>query len=87
MAEKVTTAYIDRIEEVEEGVDKAVLYIGEDTDDMIKLILPVTLLPDDAYEGDNVKITISIDDGEEEADADDTAEKDEERSDAQTAEE
>ncbi len=69
MAEKVTTAYIDRIEEVEEGVDKAVLYIGEDTDEMIKLILPVTLLPEDAYEGDNVTIKISIENAEDEDDA------------------
>lgn len=66
---KRTTAYIDRIEEVEEGEDKAVLYIGEETEDMIKLVLPVSLLPNDAYEGDYVTLTISIDNAEEEDDA------------------
>ncbi|MBQ9479695.1 MAG: DUF3006 family protein [Selenomonadaceae bacterium] len=63
---KRTLAYIDRIEEVEEGEDKAVLYIGEETDSMIKIVLPISLLPDDAGEGDNVSLTITIDNAEEE---------------------
>lgn len=75
MAEKITTAYIDRIEEVEEGVDKAVLYIGEDTEEMIKIVLPVTLLPDDVYEGDYVTIAISIDNAEDEEEPAQTAEE------------
>ena len=74
MAEKVTTAYVDRIEEVEEGDDKAVLYIGEETEEMIKIILPVTLLPDDVCEGDYVRISMAIDNAEEE-DAAQTAEE------------
>ena len=71
---KRTSAYIDRIEEVEEGEDKAVLYIGDDTDDMIKIVLPISLLPDDAGEGDNVLLTITIDNAEDE-DAAQTAEE------------
>ena len=74
MAEKVTTAYVDRIEEVEEGDDKAVLYIGEETEAMIKIVLPVTLLPDDVCEGDYVRISMAIDNAEEE-DAAQTAEE------------
>lgn len=58
---KRTTAFIDRIEEVEDGEDKAVLYIGEDTETMIKIVLPVSLLPEDAGEGDDVLITIELD--------------------------
>ena len=66
MDPKMTTAYIDRIEEVEDGVDKAVLYIGEETDEMIKLVLPVTLLPENAVEGDYVTIAISIENADDE---------------------
>ncbi len=58
---KRTTAFIDRIEEVEDGEDKAVLYIGEDTETMIKLVVPISLLPKDAIEGDDLVITIAID--------------------------
>lgn len=71
---KRTTAYIDRIEEVEEGEDKAVLYIGEDTETMIKIVLPVSVLPDDACEGDYITLTITVDNAEEE-DAAQTAEE------------
>ena len=69
-----TLAYIDRIEEVEEGEDKAVLYIGEETEDMIKLVLPVSILPEDAWEGDYVTLTITIDNADED-DAAETAEE------------
>ena len=71
---KQTLAYIDRIEEVEEGEDKAVLYIGEETDDMIKIVLPISILPDDACEGDYVNLTITIDNADED-DAAETAEE------------
>ena len=62
----MTTAYVDRIEEVEEGVDKAVLYIGEETEEMIKIVLPVTVLPEDVCEGDYVRIAIAIENAEDE---------------------
>lgn len=64
---KQTKAYIDRIEEVEEGESKAVLYIGDDTETMIKLVLPISMLPDGAWEGDEVLIAISIDNAEDAA--------------------
>ena len=71
---KRTTAYIDRIEEVEEGENKAVLYVGEETETMIKIVLPVSVLPDDACEGDYITLTITVDNAEEE-DAAQTAEE------------
>ena len=65
-APKTTRAYLDRIEEVEEGEDKAVLYIGEETDSMIKLVMPISLLPNDAGEGDYILITTAIGEADEE---------------------
>ena len=59
---------------MEEGEDKAVLYIGEETEDMIKLVLPVSILPEDAWEGDYVTLTITIDNADED-DAAETAEE------------
>lgn len=59
---KITSAYIDRIEEVEDGESEAVLYIDDDeSEDLPKIVLPVSLLPDEIYEGDYVLIKISYD--------------------------
>ena len=66
VAPKTTRAYLDRIEEVEDGEDKAVLYIGEDTETMIKLVLPISLLPDNAGDGDYILLTTAIDEADEE---------------------
>ena len=60
--EKVTSAYIDRIEEVEDGESKAVIYIDDDeSEELPKIILPVSVLPDEIYEGDYILIKIAYD--------------------------
>ena len=53
----VTEAYVDRIEEVEGGVNKAVLYFGEDDE---KVVIPVSMLPDEVKPDDTLIIKISI---------------------------
>ena len=55
--EIVTEAYVDRIEEVEGGVNKAVLYFGEDDE---KVVIPVSMLPDEVKPDDTLIIKISI---------------------------
>ena len=59
--EKVTSAYIDRIEEVEDGESKAVIYIDDVVEDIKKIVLPISMLPDEIYEGDYISIKISYD--------------------------
>ena len=51
----VTSAYLDRIEEVEKGVNRAVLYFGEDDE---KVVIPVSMLPDDIKPDDTLEIII-----------------------------
>ena len=59
---KITSAYIDRIEEVEDGESEAILYIDDDeSEELPKIVLPVSLLPSKIYEGDYVLIKISYD--------------------------
>ena len=55
--EVVTEAYVDRIEEVEKGVSKAVLYFGEDDE---KVVMPMSMLPDGVKADDTLIIKISI---------------------------
>lgn len=47
--------YVDRIEEVEEGVSKAVMYFGEDDE---KVVMPVTMLPKGVKADDSLEITV-----------------------------
>ena len=64
-SEQVTRAYIDRIEEVEIGEDKAVLYT--DSDEPEKFVLPKSMLPVDAGVDDYVLVKIvKSDDSEDE---------------------
>ena len=57
-SEFVTTeAYVDRIEEVEKGVNKAVLYFGEDDE---KVVMPVSMLPDNIKADDTLIIKVAI---------------------------
>ncbi|MBR2178842.1 MAG: hypothetical protein IJ862_00385 [Selenomonadaceae bacterium] len=53
----VTEAYVDRIEVVEQGVDKAVLYFGEDDE---KVVMPVSMLPKDVKADDTLVIKVSF---------------------------
>ena len=53
----VTEAYVDRIEVVEKGVDKAVLYFGEDDE---KVVMPISMLPKDVKADDTLIIKVSF---------------------------
>ncbi len=53
----ITEAYVDRIEEVEKGVDKAVMYFGEDDE---KVVMPLTMLPKGIKSDDTIEIKIRI---------------------------
>lgn len=52
-----TEAYVDRIEVVDKGVNKAVLYFGEDDE---KVVMPVSMLPKDVKADDTLVIKVSI---------------------------
>ena len=57
-ADAVTTeAYVDRIEVVDKGVDKAVMYFGEDDE---KVIMPISMLPKGVKADDTLIIKVSI---------------------------
>ena len=53
----VTEAYVDRIEVVEKGVDRAVLYFGEDDE---KVVLPLSMLPKNVKADDTLMIKVSF---------------------------
>ena len=55
--EVITNAYVDRIEEVEKGVNKAVMYFGDDDE---KVVMPVTMLPKGVKADDTLIIKISV---------------------------
>jgi len=52
------TAYLDRIEELEDGTATAVFYVEEEEDEFRQFVLPADFLPEDAAEGDYLTITI-----------------------------
>ena len=52
-----TEAYIDRIEVVDKGVNKAVMYFGEDDE---KVVMPVSMLPKDVKADDTLVIKVSF---------------------------
>ena len=56
--EIVTNAYVDRIEKVEKGTDKAVMYFGDDDE---KVVMPVSMLPKGVKPDDSLIIKISLD--------------------------
>ena len=58
---KEITAYLDRIEELENGSEEAVFLFEEEEDEFQEFVLPANLLPDDAGEGDYLTIKISRD--------------------------
>lgn len=52
-------AYLDRIEQLEDGSATAVFYVEDDEDDFRQFVLPADFLPEDADEGEYLTITIS----------------------------
>lgn len=59
--EKELNAYLDRIEELEDGSAMAVFIIEDDEDEFREFVLPADFLPEDAGEGEYLTITISRD--------------------------
>lgn len=57
--EKEITAYLDRIEELEDGSATAVFMVEDDEDDFRQFVLPADFLPEDADEGEYLTIKIS----------------------------
>lgn len=62
-AEKSTTAtitaFLDRIEELDDDTATAVFYVEDEEDDVREFVLPADFLPEDADEGEYLTITIS----------------------------
>lgn len=56
---KEITAYLDRIEELEDGSATAVFYFEEEEDEFREFVLPADFLPEDADEGEYLTLTIS----------------------------
>ena len=56
--QKEITAYLDRIEELEDGSAKAVFLVEEEEDEFRQFVLPADFLPEDADEGEYFTITI-----------------------------
>lgn len=56
--QKEITAYLDRIEELEDGSAKAVFLVEEDEDEFRQFVLPADFLPEDADEGEYFTIRI-----------------------------
>lgn len=57
--QKEITAYIDRLEPLEDGTAKAIFLVEDDEDEYRQFVLPADFLPDDVGEGDTVTLTIS----------------------------
>lgn len=57
--QKEITAYLDRIEELEDGSATAVFYVEDDEDDFRQFVLPADFLPDDAGEGEYLTLTLA----------------------------
>ena len=53
-------AYLDRIEELEDGTATAVFYVEEDEDEFRQFVLPADFLPEDAGEGDTLRLVITL---------------------------
>ena len=57
---KEIIAYLDRIEELEDGSATAVFYVEDDEDEFRQFVLPADFLPEDAAEGDYLTIHLAI---------------------------
>ena len=58
---KEITAYLDRIEQLEDGTAKAVFLVEDDEDEFREFILPADFLPEGTGEGEYLTIKISRD--------------------------
>ncbi len=56
---KKISAYLDRIEELEDGSATAVFLLEEDEDEFREFVLPADFLPEGAGEGEYLTIKIS----------------------------
>ena len=56
---KEITAYLDRIEELEDGSATAVFYVEDDEDDFRQFELPADFLPEGAGEGEYLTLTLA----------------------------
>lgn len=72
--QKEITAYLDRIEELEDGTAKAVFLVEVDEDEFSEFVLPADFLPEDADEGEYLTITISRDENKTQAATDEARE-------------
>ena len=57
--QKEIIAYLDRIEELEDGSATAVFYVEDEEDEFRQFVLPADFLPDDADEGEYFTLTIT----------------------------
>ena len=57
--EKEITAYLDRIESLEDGSATAVFMVEDDDDEFSQFVLPAKFLPEEAGEGEYLTIKIS----------------------------
>lgn len=57
--QKEIVAYLDRIEELEDGAATAVFLFEEEEDEFREFVLPADFLPEDVEEGEYLTITIS----------------------------
>lgn len=55
------TAYLDRIEELEDGSASAVFLVEEEEDEFSEFVLPASFLPEGTQEGEYLTIKISRD--------------------------
>lgn len=62
--QKEITAYLDRIEELEDGTAEAVFLFEDEEDDFIEFVLPTDYLPKSADEGEYLTINITRSDKE-----------------------
>ena len=62
--QKKITAYLDRIEELEDGTAEAVFLFEDEDDDFIEFVLPTDYLPEGAEEGEYLTISFNRTDKE-----------------------
>ena len=59
--EKILSAFLDRIEEEEDGSATAIFLLEDEEDEFREFVLPADFLPEDAGEGEYLTIKISVD--------------------------
>ena len=59
--EKVVSVYLDRLEELEDGTEEAVLLIDDGEEYSAEIVIPAKFLPENVSDGDYLTIKISYD--------------------------